>query len=352
MQAPIVIDKEVIRPGQRRVIELAIPDLYTHSNLSIPIQVVYGRQEGPRLLVCAALHGDEINGVEIIRRLLNLKILDRIRGALIAVPVVNVYGFINQSRYLPDRRDLNRSFPGSETGSMAARLAYTFLTKIVANCTHGIDLHTGAIHRENLPQVRAYLDSDTDADTERMARAFRAPVILHAGLVEGSMRQSLKKMNIPVIVYEAGEALRFNEVAIRAGVRGIVAVMRELGMVTGLHHKENRPIDAPVVRTSTWVRAPQSGILRTITSLGSKVEKDEIMGIVADPFGEREEEIRAPFAGLVIGRTNIPLVNAGEALFHVARFKSPGAAAEAVETFQQELDPTTGEAPPREPPIA
>lgn len=347
MGRAVEINSVKVTPGQRRLIELSIPDLYTHTSLNIPVQVINGRQDGPRLLVCAAIHGDEINGVEIIRRLLNLKVLSRIRGALIAVPVVNVYGFINQSRYLPDRRDLNRSFPGSEGGSLAARLAYTFLNEVVARCTHGIDLHTGAIHRENLPQIRAYLDSE---ETRRMAQAFTTPVVLHSNLVDGSMRQALYKMNIPIIVYEAGEALRFNEVSIRAGVKGVVSVMRSLGMLPPKKPSRNE-FEPLVARNSSWVRAPQSGILRMVTPLGAQVSKGQALGVIADPFGEREEAIEAPVSGLVVGRVNIPLANEGEALFHIAHFRRADGLQDRLDSFQEEMDPATDDHQPPEPPI-
>lgn len=347
MASALKINGTVIRPGQRRLIELAIPDLYTHTSLNIPVQVINGRQDGPRLMVSAAVHGDEINGVEIIRRLLNLKVLDRLRGSLVAVPVVNVYGFINQSRYLPDRRDLNRSFPGSESGSLAARLAHTFLNDIVAHCTHGIDLHTGAIHRENLPQIRAYLDSE---EIRRMAQAFGAPVVLHSNLVDGSMRQALYERDFPIIVYEAGEALRFSEVAIRAGVQGIVSVMRDLGMLPRQKRK-GKTYEPLVARNSTWVRAPQSGILRMVVPLGAQVDKGQLLGVISDPFGEREENVEATVSGIVIGRVNIPLANEGEALFHIAHFRRADGLQDHLDSFQEEMDPASDDHLPPEAPI-
>jgi len=347
MRDPIEIGGVVVKPGNRKLIDVPIPDLYTHTALTIPVQVINGKKDGPRLFICAALHGDEINGVEIIRRLLKLRSMSRVKGTVIAVPVVNVYGFINQTRYLPDRRDLNRSFPGSGSGSLAARLSHVFLQEIASKSTHGIDLHTAAIHRDNLPQVRAYL---VDKETNRMARSFCAPVVLNTSLVEGSMRQALEKIGIPVIVYEAGEALRFNEVAIRAGVKGIVNVMRELGMLPRL--KTPRTTLEPLVaKSSMWVRAPQSGILRNITPLGTVVEKNQLLGIIADPFGEKEAQVLATISGIVIGRTNIPLVNEGEGLFHIARFKEVDSVADTLDVFQQEMDPDTDLKTPSEPPI-
>ncbi|MEX2468605.1 MAG: succinylglutamate desuccinylase/aspartoacylase family protein, partial [Pseudohongiellaceae bacterium] len=250
---------ELIR-GQRATIELPLPSLYTHTQLEMPVQVLRGKKSGPTLFLSAAIHGDEINGVEIIRRVLNQKALARLRGTLIAVPVVNIFGFLYQSRYLPDRRDLNRSFPGSEGGSLAARIAHLFLNDIVAHCTHGIDLHTAAIHRENFPHIRAVLD---DEETKRMAAAFASPVILNSEIIDGSLRKAVEARGVNIIVYEAGEALRFNEFAIRAGVRGVISVMREIGMLPPSKTLKKKPF-TEAASESMWIRSPQSGIVRLI----------------------------------------------------------------------------------------
>ena len=177
MRKSIEIAGVTVKPGSRKSIDIPLPSFYTHSSVNMPVHVVHGRRDGSVLLVSAALHGDEINGVEIIRRLLTHKSIDRIRGTLIAIPVVNVYGFVSKSRYLPDRRDLNRCFPGSENGSMASRLAHVVTTRILPHCDHIIDLHTGAVNRENLPQIRARLRGDSEL--ERLAKAFGVPVILN-----------------------------------------------------------------------------------------------------------------------------------------------------------------------------
>ncbi|HKJ22272.1 MAG TPA: succinylglutamate desuccinylase/aspartoacylase family protein, partial [Gammaproteobacteria bacterium] len=291
------------------------------------------QRAGPRLFVCAAIHGDEINGVEIIRRLLKLPILKRLRGALVAIPIVNVHGFISHSRYLPDRRDLNRSFPGSHKGSLAARLAHLFMEDIVSVCTHGIDLHTAAQHRNNLPQIRAYLD---DAETERLARAFSVPVILNSDLRDGSLREAAAEQGIPMLLYEAGEALRFDEVAIRIGVKGILSVMRALDMLPQIKHAKS-PYQPVVARSSTWLRAPEGGILRNAIPLGAHVKKGDSLATIADPFGERDVDVKAPNSGIVIGRMNLPLVNEGEALFHIARFHQADEVAATIEALQSEL---------------
>ncbi len=335
-----------VLPGQTVAIDLPVPSLYTHTQLEMPLQVIRGKKSGPTLFVSAAIHGDEINGVEIIRRVLNQKAIKRLRGTLIAIPVVNIFGFINQSRYLPDRRDLNRSFPGSESGSLAARIAHLFLNDIVAHCTHGIDLHTAAIHRENFPHIRAVLD---DEETERMANAFASPVILNSEIIDGSLRKAVEAKGINIIVYEAGEALRFNEFAIRAGVRGVLSVMREIGMLPSGKQPRKKPY-TEVASDSTWIRAPQSGIVRLIKPLGSWVKKNEVLGVVADPFGEQERQALAPYNGIVIGKTNLPLVNEGEALFHIAKVKSADTHSR-VEEYQQVLDPNQDSAKPVDPPV-
>lgn len=287
-----------VAPGSRATIDLPIMNLSTHTPVNMPVHVIHGRREGPVLFVCAALHGDEINGVEIIRRLLQLSALKSMKGTLLAVPIVNIFGFLAQSRYLPDRRDLNRSFPGSEKGSMAGRLANIVLTEVVAKATHGIDLHTGAIHRTNFPQVRADLD---DPDTATLADSFGVPVIINAGLREGSLRAATGEYNIPILVYEAGEALRFDETSIRAGVNGIVRAMRHLGM---LKKRSAKRLDAVplTIRASRWERAPISGILRAAIELGESVREGDRLAAISDPFGENEVEISSRFDGVVIGR--------------------------------------------------
>lgn len=349
MAEPMVMAGEEINPGENKIIEVPLPDLYMHTSLSMPVHVIRGRRKGPVLFVSAAVHGDEINGVEVIRRLVKSKSLKALKGTLIAIPVVNVYGFLNQSRYLPDRRDLNRCFPGSVEGSLAARLGHQFMTEVVSQCTHGIDLHTAAVHRDNLPQIRADL---TNPDVEQMARAFNAPVVVNSSLIEGSLRHAAQQSNVPIIVYEAGEALRFNEMSIRAGVKGVLAVMREIGMLAASRVRRKKQ-DPFVARSSVWVRAPQSGIFRMLVPMGASVNKGDLLGMVAAPYGreQSETEVFASSSGIVIGRTNIPLVNEGEALFHIARFNKPDEVADSVQAFHSDLDPATDTAVPDEMPI-
>ncbi len=309
----IKVGEVAVAPGYRTQVDLPIADLSTRVPITMPVHVLNGPRDGPVLFVSAAIHGDEINGVEIIRRIMKLAALRRLRGALIAVPIVNVPGFLNLSRYLPDRRDLNRSFPGSPRGSLAARLANMFLDHVLSNSTHGIDLHTGAVHRENFPQVRVNGDN---CAAERMARAFGAPIVLYSGFREGSLRGAANDLNVPVIVYEAGEALRFDETSIRAGVRGVVRVMEDLDMLPA--RKRDGVSRAPMVlRSSRWVRAPSSGVVRSKQPIGAQIEIGQVLAIVSDPLGEEDTDIRSPIDGVIVGRTNLPLAHEGDALFHI-----------------------------------
>jgi len=337
-----------IPAGTSTTVDLPAGRLYTHAPMTIPVHVINGKLSGPRLFVTAAIHGDEINGVEIIRRLLKLPSLKKLKGTLIAAPIVNVHGLINHSRYLPDRRDLNRCFPGSEKGSLAHRLAYLVMQEIVAKSTHGIDIHTAAIHRVNLPQVRADLEF---GEIERLAKAFGVPVIINSSLRDGSLRMAATEYGIPMLLYEAGEALRFDEVSIRAGVKGVVNVMRVLDMLPPSKSKTRTIIEPVVANSSSWVRAPDSGILRAMIPLGARVKKDTLLGVVADPFGERETQITAPFGGIVIGRSNLPLVNEGDALYHIARFEDVREAEATVDEFNEILSPDPMPFPTPESPI-
>lgn len=332
-RAAFTLGGDKISAGSRAVVDIPFGKLYTHTELNIGAHVIHGRQDGPVLLITAALHGDEINGVEICRRLLKLPRLNRIKGTLIVVPIVNTYGFVQQSRYLPDRRDLNRSFPGSEKGSLGSRMAFQFTDKILKCCTHAIDLHTGAIHRANLPQVRA---SAKDKTALRMAEVFNAPVIIKAASRDGTMRGTANNLGIPLLLYEAGEALRFDEQSIKIGVRGIVNVMQDLGMLSG---KTKAPKNQSVFsKKSSWVRAEHDGIARYYVTLGQTVKAGDIMAHIYSPYSDFEVAIPATFDGVVIGRNNLPLVNEGEALFHVAEVSSLDEAEKTLDAISDEVD--------------
>ncbi len=325
---------EEIGRGQRKIVDLPVSLMSNHTPVNLSVQVVNGKSAGPTLFVSAAVHGDEIMGVEIIRRVLASPQMKQVRGTLLAVPVVNAYGFLTYSRYLPDRRDLNRTFPGSDKGSLAAQLADLFLNEIVLRSDFGIDLHTGAIHRTNLPQLRY---SDPSLKFRQLAERFGAPVVIEAESRPGTLRSAARERGVEVLLYEAGEALRFDEFSIRIGVRGILSVMREMGM---LPKKAVRPSKrAPIQsRSSYWLRADAGGILRAHKTIGDLVADNEVVGYISDPFGETEEELRVRDGGLVIGRTNLPVVNQGDALFHVARVRSHPVAENRLEAIEEEIE--------------
>jgi hypothetical protein len=329
--AAVRIGATDVPAGSHAVIDLPVADLYTHTPMTMPVHVYHGRRAGPTVFITAALHGDELNGIEIIKRLLRQASLKHLRGCLMAIPIVNVFGFINRSRFLPDGRDLNRSFPGREEGSIAARLANIVVSQIICQADYGIDLHTGAVGRTNLPQIRANL---RDERVLEMAEAFGSPVIIDASLRDGSLRKFAAERAVPVIVYEAGEAMRFDELSIRAGVRGVGRVLRMLGVLP--ERKRPRPaLPSARANATTWVRSPASGMIRPQCRLGARVTAGQLLGRVTDPFGEFAEDVRASVSGLVIGRTTSPLTHEGDALFHIARFDDNKEAQAAFDEFQE-----------------
>jgi predicted deacylase len=331
-QAPFTLGGTEVAGGERTTIELPMARLYTHSKITLPVHVVHGRQAGPTLFVSAAIHGDEINGVEIIRRLLHHKAMTRLKGTLLAVPVVNPYGFIQRSRYLPDRRDLNRSFPGTPKGSLAGRIAHLFMQEIVCRSSHGIDIHTGSNYRSNLPQIRTSLDNQENL---RLAKAFGTPMIIHSETRDGSLREAVADLGIPVLLYEAGEALYFNESAIRSGVRGVFNVMRAIGMLPA---DRKKLCQVPLIsRKTSWVRASRSGVFFKQATLGTLVRKGERLGLINDPLGDQEENICAPFTGVVIGQLTLPLVHEGDALVNLAHVDDLSEAEEVLDDYTSTL---------------
>lgn len=309
-------DAEIV-PGTRQTVDLPVSVLSDHTPVNMSAHVIHGRKPGPVMFVSALVHGDEVIGAEIVRRLLRAAPVQRLSGTLIAVPIVNAFGFISQSRYLPDRRDLNRSFPGHSQGSLAARLAHLFLTEIVQRCDVGIDLHSAAVGRTNLPQIRLTPDNDR---LRELGEAFAAPVTMTSKLRDGSLRQEAEALGVDVLLYEAGEGLRFDEFAARAGVSGILRVMHSLGMVGAKGVPRARRASVYCDRSS-WSRAPMGGLLRTLKARGDYIEEGAVLGLISDPFGEAETEVLADEPGILIGRTNLPVVNEGDALFHVAMTK-------------------------------
>ncbi len=307
-----------VRAGRSQSLALPITRLVTGADVDLPVRVVHGREEGPTIWVDAAIHGDEAVGVEVVRQVLAGLDPKTLRGTVIAVPIVNVLGFMNGDRYLPDRRDLNRSFPGAPRGSLAGRIAHLFMTEVVDKCEVGIDLHTGSDRRSNLPQVRADLE---DPRTRELAGAFAAPVMLHARLRDGSLRHAARERGATVLLYEAGEAWRMDGWAVDAGVLGVRRVLAALGMTDPVA-EDPPPPSVPSFR-SGWVRARGTGMLHLEAELGQRVEEGERLGGLFDSFGKRVRLVHANRSGIVIGRTEAPLVTSGDAVLHIAEVEDP-----------------------------
>ena len=332
--APFEIGTHKVAPGTEETIALPLGLLSDHTPVTMPVHVMHGKKAGPVLFVSAAIHGDEILGVEIIRRLAEQVKISRVSGTIMMIPIVNTYGFITNSRYLPDRRDLNRSFPGSERGSLAGQLANTFMKEIIARADYGIDLHTAAIHRENLPQLRI---NPENQDLKAMADVFGAPIIINGGFREGTLRLAAQEKGVPILLYEAGEALRFDEFAVRIGVKGVLRVLQHLGILGGrkIAADKKKPVYS---NASQWVRAPSGGLMRLLKGLGDVVEAGDVLSVVSDPVGHLDTELKAPVRGIIIGRSNLPSVNQGDAIFHIAKVGNPERAGDRLETLGIELD--------------
>ncbi|OGT63560.1 MAG: peptidase M14 [Gammaproteobacteria bacterium RIFCSPHIGHO2_12_FULL_45_12] len=312
------ICNEAIHPGETLTMAMPLPALFSCAPLYLPIKICHGKQAGPTLIVIAAMHGNEINGTEIINRLFTLPALKKIAGTLITIPVMNVYGFTNRSRTLRGGIDLDTTFPGSEHGSHAARIAHLFTSEIFDKADYCIDLQTGALNYSNLPQI--YINFQ-DENLKHLARAFNTPVVLNAIPPVGSLRHYAQKNHIPYLLYEAGEAMRFDEYTIKIGIQGIINVMRKLGMLPERTTKKTNELKSFFAENYAWIHSPSSGISQSRYKLGQHIAKGEILSILKDPFGvSSDTHIRSPHEGIIIGKNNLPLVHEGEEIVQLAIF--------------------------------
>jgi len=312
------ICNETIHPGESLTLALPLPELFSCAPLYMPIKVIHGKRPGPCLLVTGAMHGNELNGTEIINRLLGNKHLKRLQGTLIAVPVLNVYGLINRSRHLPGGTELDRCFPGSEHGSHAARLAHLFTSEIFSKADVCIDLQTGYMNYTNLPQI--YIDNSCE-QSKSLAKAFNVPVISPAQHDEGMLSTHAQSQQKPYLTYEAGEAMRFDEYAITVGVRGITNVMRELQMLPDRGSKKEGVMRSSFAEKNIWVRASTSGLSHTKHTLGQHVKRGEVLCTINDPFGAADSvTVVCPEEAIIVGKNNLPLTHEGESLFQLATF--------------------------------
>ena len=310
------IGDELIAPGERKTFDISLARLYDFTELALPVEVMRGKESGPVMFVTGAIHGDELIGTAIIQQLLQDKRLRQLKGTLIAIPIVNVFGFNLQSRYLPDRRDLNRCFPGNPNGSMAARIAHILMEEIIVKCDYGLDFHSGAIHRSNLPQIRVSFKEQALATA---ATKFGAPVILNSKMREGSLRMAAEEAGVKTLLFEGGEALRVDPRIVRRGVSGALRMMEHFEMLSEVPRKDS--YQSAVALGSSWLRASQSGMLTLKKGLGQRVDKNATLATISDSFGRNTVKIQAPRDGIIIGMSHLPLVSRGDAIFHLASFE-------------------------------
>lgn len=308
--------------GERKLVNLPIGRFLTGQDFGVPVHVVQGKKEGPVLLLTGAVHGDELNGIEIVRRMLAGKSLRSLRGTVLAIPVVNTPAFAARSRYLPDRRDLNRLFPGGEGGSVGGRIARALTERVIPVADVVIDLHTGAVNRPNLPQLRV---TKCDQRSRELAKIFAAPATLLAGQREGSFRTECGKAGKPCLLFEGGEAMRLDAGSIKYGLRGISRVMRELEMLPRARGL-TKAIETVFCPRSGWERSPSGGLFTPLMALGRAVHVGDTLGFVADVSGQGEQAVIATRNGILIGRTNEGVADEGDALFHIAEAGDPSEA--------------------------
>ena len=306
------IGGQVIDRGRTHDLQLAHSQSYTGLSISVPVRVVAAEKPGPVVCLCATVHGDELNGIGILREVLFERRLRLLKGTVIAVPVVNVLGLESHTRYLPDRRDLNRCFPGSSKGSLSSRLAHLIFSEVVRHCDYLVDFHTAAVRRTNYPNIRANLD---DPAVREMAHAFGCELIVHSRGAEGSLRREAVERGIPAIVLEAGEVWKIEHGVVAIGARGALNVLRHLGMLPGRPEKPPHQIE---IRKSVWVRAERGGILKFHTLPGDVVKAGQCLATNASLFGETQNQLTAPADGVVLGMTTMPAVKPGEPVFHIA----------------------------------
>lgn len=307
----VIFAGQEIRPGEFKEININIARLPSHTQIDTPIYVSRSGEEGPILALMAGMHGDEINGMEIVRRILDRGLHQVKRGTVVCMPVINVYGFLNYSRDVPDGKDVNRSFPGTKGGSLASRVAHHIMRDVIPFIDYGIDFHTGGAMRSNYPQVRAVLQEPVNVE---LANAFGAPFTIDTPFRPNSLRREASRKGKNIIVYEGGESLRFDQHAIEEGVSGTLRMMKHLGMIDWAPElkEENK-----VIWITSWIRARHAGLFQSNVKSGQLVHKGEWVGTITDPFGEFKEQVKAHATAYVIGINNSPVVNAGDALMHL-----------------------------------
>lgn len=310
---PIIIDSHDIFPGEETLVKINVGRLPSNTRIDIEALVYRSTNPGPTVLLIGGIHGDEINGIEIVRRFIEQEISQHLqRGSIIAIPLLNIFGFINFSREVPDGKDVNRSFPGSSRGSLASRVANTLTKKILPFVDLALDFHTGGASRYNYPQIRY---TKGDKKSQQIADLFNAPFTIEKASITRTFRKTCKDLDIPVVVYEAGESIRLDGYAIEAGLNGIRKVLVGLDMFDPMATLEQRK-SIPIGKTS-WIRASFSGVFIWSKGSGNYVRKGEPLGTIKDPFGSKSVSVISRRDGYIIGHNNASVVNQGDALFHI-----------------------------------
>ena len=313
--APIVIFGESIIPGESKTINVEIARLHTTTKLNIPVIIRRSKIDGPVVLFSAGIHGDEINGVEIVRQLISKKINKPKRGTIICIPIINVYGFVNKSREFPDGRDLNRVFPGSKTGSLASRFAFHILTEIMPIVNYAVDFHAGGASRFNAPQIRL---THNNKELKVLADVFNAPFTLYSKNISGSFRSASEKLNVKMLLFEGGKSLDINNAIANEGVNGVKRLLSHLEMLDPKHIVTNQKTPTIYIEKSGWVRAKCSGLLHDYNTIGTFVRKGSILATITDPYGKFERKVKAPNDGYVINANYSPIVYEGDAIYHMS----------------------------------
>ena len=316
----ITILGEEIIPGQKNVLNLDIARLHTYTKPDIPVIVERAKQDGPSLLLISGIHGNELNGVEIIRQMLAQKFTKPAKGMVISIPALNIFGFINQTREFPDGKDLNRMFPGSKKGSLASIFAHHLMNEIIPHIDYCIDYHTGGTYRFNSSQIRISRDN---RDLLELAKVFNPRYIVYAKHREKSFRQAASAAGKKVLLFEGGKSQDFNKRIINRGVKGTMRIMQHLGIRDFSTELEETNFSPPVIiKESTWVRARQGGLFRFFVKDGAQVEKGEVIGTISDPYGRYEFKVKVPHSGYIIGLNHAAVVYKGDALLHLGTGES------------------------------
>lgn len=310
----LVIDNKYFKPGESGIVKIPVGQLPSDTDINVEAHIYRAIKDGPTVLLLAGVHGDEINGIEIIRNFLfHMNAKKLIKGTLIIIPVLNIFGFINFNRSVPDGKDVNRSFPGSLKGSLASRIARTLTKHILPKVDYIMDFHTGGDSRFNYPQIRF---TKSDVKALELAKVFGAPFIIESGLISKSLRKACKDLQIPSLVYEGGESVRLDGHAINVGITGIKNCLSYLNMI--LENKSNDPLDEPIIISkTTWIRAEHAGIFIWKKSSGEFIESGDVLGNIHDPYGEKSILVKSKIPGYIIGHNNASVVNYGDALFHI-----------------------------------